>query len=105
MAVDYLKDYLGVDPNDYSAMEQGIAGISPLAANQSIIPQTASMPRASIMSEGDFANATAPLMNRVYGREQEARGRAEGLSNELQALKAEMAQTSEAEVERRAALE
>ena len=105
MAVDYLKDYLGVDPNDYSAMEQGIAGISPLAANQSIIPQTASMPRASIMSEGDFANATAPLMNRVYGREQEARGRAEGLSNELQALKAEMAQTSEAEVEKRAALE
>ena len=105
MAVHYLKDYLGVDPNDYSAMEQGIAGISPLAANQSIIPQTASMPRASIMSEGDFANATAPLMNRVYGREQEARGRAEGLSNELQALKAEMAQTSEAEVEKRAALE
>ena len=105
MAVDYLKDYLGVDPNDYSAMEQGIAGISPLGPGQSIIPQTPSMPRASIMSEGDFANATAPLMNRVYGREQEARGRAEGLSNELQALRQEMAQTSEAEVEKRAALE
>ena len=71
MAVDYLKDYLGVDPNDYSAMEQGIAGISPLAPGQSIIPQTASMPRASIMSEGDFA----------------------------------MAQTSEAEIQKRADLE
>jgi len=105
MAVDYLKDYLGVDPNDYSAMEQGIAGISPLAPGQSIIPQTASMPRASIMSEGDFANATAPLMGRVYQREAEGRERAEGLSNELQALQEEMAQTSEAEIQKRADLE
>ena len=105
MAVDYLKDYLGVDPNDYSAMERKIANQSPLPSNQSIIPQAPALPRASIMNEGDFANATAPLMNRVYGREQEARGRAEGLSNELQALRQEMAQTSEAEVEKRAALE
>ena len=98
MAVDYLKDYLGVDPNDYSAMEQGIAGISPLGPGQSIIPQTPSMPKASIMSEGDFADATAPLMGRVYQREAEGRERAEGLSNELQALRQEMAQTSEAEL-------
>ena len=105
MAVDYLKDYLGVDPNDYSAMERKIANQSPLPSNQSIIPQAPALPRASIMNEGDFANATAPLMNRVYGREQEARGRAEGLSNELQALQAEMAQTSEAEIQKRADLE
>ena len=105
MAVDYLKDYLGVDPNDYSAMERKIANQSPLPSNQSIIPQAPALPKASIMNEGDFANATAPLMNRVYGREQEARGRAEGLSNELQALQAEMAQTSEAEIQKRADLE
>jgi hypothetical protein len=105
MAVNYLQDYLGIDPNDYSAMEQGIAGISPLAPGQSIIPQAPVMPRASIMSEDDFAGATAPLMNRVYQREAEGRERAEGLTNELQALQAEMARTSEAEVEKRAALE
>ena len=105
MAVNYLQDYLGIDPNDYSAMEQGIAGISPLAPGQSIIPQAPVMPRASIMDEGDFASATAPLMNRVYGREQAAREKSESLSNELQALQEEMAQTSEAEVEKRAALE
>jgi len=105
MAIDYLKDYLGVDPNDYSAMEQGIAGISPLAPGQSILPQAPVMPRASIMDEGDFADATAPLMDRVYQREAEGREKAEGLSNELQALRQEMAQTSEAEVEKRAALE
>ena len=105
MAVDYLKDYLGVDPNDYSAMERGIAGISPLAPGQSILPQAPVMPRASIMDEGDFADATAPLMDRVYQREAEGREKAEGLSNELQALRQEMAQTSEAEVEKRAALE
>ena len=37
MAVDYLKDYLGVDPSDYSAMERGIAGISPVG--KSIVPR------------------------------------------------------------------
>jgi len=105
MAVNYLQDYLGIDPNDYSAMEQGIAGISPLAPGQSIIPQAPVMPKASIMSEDDFASATAPLMNRVYQREAEGRERAEGLTNELQALQAEMAQTSEAEIQKRADLE
>ena len=105
MAVNYLQDYLGIDPNDYSAMEQGIAGISPLVPGQSIIPQAPVMPRASIMDEGDFASATAPLMDRVYQREAEGRERAEGLTNELQALQEEMAQTSEAEIQKRADLE
>ena len=36
MAVDYLRDYLGIDPADYSAMERTIAGV-PLTG-QSIIP-------------------------------------------------------------------
>jgi chromosome segregation ATPase len=103
MAVDYLQEYLGIDPNDYSAMEQRIAGISPVG--QSILPQAPVLPRASIMDEGDFAAATAPLMDRVYGREQAAREKSESLSNELQALQEEMARTSEAEVEKRAALE
>jgi hypothetical protein len=26
MAVDYLKNYLNIDPNDYSAMQSRIAG-------------------------------------------------------------------------------
>lgn len=103
MAVDYLQEYLGIDPNDYSAMEQRIAGISPVG--QSILPQAPVLPRASIMDESDFAAATAPLMDRVYGREQAAREKSESLSNELQALQEEMARTSEAEVEKRAALE
>jgi hypothetical protein len=103
MAVDYLQEYLGIDPNDYSAMEQRIANVSPVG--QSILPQAPALPRASIMDEGDFAAATAPLMNRVYGREQAAREKSESLSNELQALQEEMARTSEAEVEKRAALE
>lgn len=103
MAVDYLQEYLGIDPNDYSAMEQRIAGVSPVG--QSILPQAPVLPRASIMDEDDFAAATAPLMDRVYGREQAAREKSESLSNELQALQEEMARTSEAEVEKRAALE
>ena len=36
MAVDYLRDYLGIDPADYSTMERPIAGV-PLTG-QSIIP-------------------------------------------------------------------
>lgn len=35
MAVDYLRDYLGIDPTDYSAMERTIAGVPPVG--QSII--------------------------------------------------------------------
>ena len=31
MAVDYLKTYLGIDPNDYSAMESRIRGEEPQA--------------------------------------------------------------------------
>ena len=42
MAVDYLKDYLGVDPSDYSAMERGIAGISPVG--KSIVPRMGVIP-------------------------------------------------------------
>ena len=105
MAVDYLKDYLGIDPTDYSAMEQGIAGISPLAPGQSILPQAPVMPRASIMDEEDFAFATAPLMDRVYARESQAREKAENLGNQLQALQEEMARTSESEVQKRTELE
>ena len=105
MAVNYLEDYLGIDPSDYSAMEQGIAGISPLSPEQSILPQAPVMPRASIMDEGDFASATAPLMGRVYSREQAAREKSTALANELQALQKEMAQTSETEIQKRADLE
>ena len=36
MAEDYLIDYLGIDPTDYSAMERTIAGVPPVG--QSIIP-------------------------------------------------------------------
>ena len=86
MAVNYLEDYLGIDPSDYSAMEQGIAGISPLSPEQSILPQAPVMPRASIMDEGDFASATAPLMGRVYQREAESRATATSLANQLQGL-------------------
>jgi hypothetical protein len=31
MAVDYLKTYLGIDPNDYSSMEARIRGEEPQA--------------------------------------------------------------------------
>ena len=88
MAVDYLQEYLGIDPNDYSAMEQRIAGVSPVG--QSILPQAPALPRASIMDESDFAAATAPLMGRVYGREQAARTKAEDLANQLQGLQANL---------------
>ena len=88
MAVDYLQEYLGIDPNDYSDMEQRIAGVSPVG--QSILPQAPVLPQASIMDESDFAAATAPLMDRVYGREQAARTKAEDLANQLQGLQANL---------------
>ena len=54
MAVDYLKDYLGVDPSDYSAMERGIAGISPVG--QSIVPRIGVSPSSLPMKPSSLSD-------------------------------------------------
>lgn len=103
---DYLKDYLGINPLDYSAIESQIAGQSPFASETaSIIPTVSNLPKPRLLSEMDFQDLTAPLMEKVYGRVEEARSRADDLASQLQALEAEKAQLTETETTRRAELE
>jgi hypothetical protein len=45
MAVDYLKTYLGIDPNDYSAMEARIRGEEPQARTFVMMRQPMMMPQ------------------------------------------------------------
>jgi hypothetical protein len=103
---DYLKDYLGINPLDYSAIESQIAGQSPFASETaSIIPTVSNLPKPRLLSDMDFQDLTAPLMQRAYGRAEDARLRADDLASQLQALEAEKAQLAETETTRRAELE
>jgi hypothetical protein len=45
MAVDYLKTYLGIDPNDYSSMEARIRGEEPQARTPVMMRQPMMMPQ------------------------------------------------------------
>jgi hypothetical protein len=45
MAVDYLKTYLGIDPNDYSSMESRIRGEEPQAQAPIMMRQPMMMPQ------------------------------------------------------------
>ena len=55
---DYLKEYLGINPLDYSAMESQIAGQSPFASETaSIIPTVSTLPKPKLLSEMDFSRS------------------------------------------------
>ena len=65
MAVDYLRDYLGIDPADYSAMEQNIAGVSPVG--QSIIPTMGATPTVQPRMIDDTSIAFNPRPMQDFG--------------------------------------
>mgnify|MGYP003115900605 FL=1 len=65
MAVDYLRDYLGIDPADYSAMERTIAGVSPVG--QSIIPTMGATPTVQPRMIDDTPIAFTPRPMQDFG--------------------------------------
>ena len=65
MAVDYLRDYLGIDPADYSAMERTIAGVSPVG--QSIIPTMGATPTVQPRIIDDTPIAFTPRPMQDFG--------------------------------------
>ena len=50
MAVDYLKTYLGIDPDDYSSMEARIRGEEP-QAQAPVMMQPRMMPQQRSLSD------------------------------------------------------
>ena len=84
MAVDYLKTYLGIDPDDYSAMEARIRGEEP-QAQAPIMMQPMMMPQRRSLSDIE----AMPSMPRVQIQPQED-DRYQSLMDEIASLKAQI---------------
>tara|TARA_R110002012_G_scaffold276037_1_gene462876 strand:+ start:351 stop:1460 length:1110 start_codon:yes stop_codon:yes gene_type:complete len=85
MAVDYLKTYLGIDPNDYSAMESRIRGDEPPAQSPLMMRQPMMMPQQR--SLGDIS--AMPMMPRQQPVQQND-SKYDGLMSEIASLKAQI---------------
>ena len=84
MAVDYLKTYLGIDPDDYSAMEARIRGEQP-QAQAPVMMQPIMMPQRRSLSDIE----AMPSMPRVQIQPQED-DRYQSLMDEIASLKAQI---------------
>jgi hypothetical protein len=85
MAVDYLKTYLGIDPNDYSAMEARIRGEEPQARTPVMMRQPMMMPQQK--SLGDIE--AMQLIPRQQPAPQ-VDDRYQGLTDQIVALKSQI---------------
>jgi hypothetical protein len=85
MAVDYLKTYLGIDPNDYSAMEARIRGEEPQAQSPVMMRQPMMMPQQR--SLGDME--AMQLIPRQQPAPQ-VDDRYQGLTDQIVALKSQI---------------
>jgi hypothetical protein len=89
MAVDYLKTYLGIDPNDYSSMEARIRGEEPQARTPVMMRQPMMMPQQK--SLGDIE--AMQLMPRQQPAPQPAPqvdDRYQGLMDQIAALRSQI---------------
>jgi len=85
MAVDYLKTYLGIDPDDYSSMEARIRGEEPQAQAPVMMRQPMMMPQRRSLSDIE----AMPSMPRVQIQPQED-DRYQSLMDEIASLKAQI---------------
>jgi hypothetical protein len=89
MAVDYLKTYLGIDPNDYSSMEARIRGEEPQARTPVMMRQPMMMPQQR--SLGDIE--AMQMMSRQQPAPQPAPqvdDRYQGLMDQIAALRSQI---------------
>jgi len=84
MAVDYLKTYLGIDPDDYSSMEARIRGEEP-QAEASVMMQPRMMPQARSLGEME----AMPMAPRSQPTPQ-VDDRYQSLMDEIASLKAQI---------------
>jgi hypothetical protein len=85
MAVDYLKTYLGIDPDDYSSMEARIRGEEPQAQAPVMMRQPMMMPQRRSLSDIE----AMPSMPRVQIQPQ-VDDRYQSLMDEIASLKAQI---------------
>ena len=85
MAVDYLKTYLGIDPDDYSSMEARIRGEEPQAQAPVMMRQPMMMPQARSLGEME----AMPMAPRSQPTSQ-VDDRYQSLMDEIASLKAQI---------------
>jgi hypothetical protein len=89
MAVDYLKTYLGIDPNDYSAMEARIRGEEPQARTPVMMRQPMMMPQQR--SLGDIeAMQMMPRQQPAPQPAPQVDDRYQGLMEQIAALRSQI---------------
>jgi hypothetical protein len=89
MAVDYLKTYLGIDPNDYSAMEARIRGEEPQAQSPLMMRQPMMMPQQR--SLGDIeAMQMMPRQQPAPQPAPQVDDRYQGLMDQIAALRSQI---------------
>jgi hypothetical protein len=89
MAVDYLKTYLGIDPNDYSAMEARIRGEEPQAQSPLMMRQPMMMPQQR--SLGDIeAMQLIPRQQPAPQPAPQVDDRYQGLMDQIAALRSQI---------------
>jgi hypothetical protein len=85
MAVDYLKTYLGIDPDDYSSMEARIRGEEPQAQAPVMMRQPMMMPQQRSLGEME----AMPMAPRPQPKPQ-VDDRYQSLMDEIASLKAQI---------------
>jgi hypothetical protein len=89
MAVDYLKTYLGIDPNDYSSMEARIRGEEPQAQAPVMMRQPMMMPQQR--SLGDIeAMQMMPRQQPAPQPAPQVDDRYQGLMDQIAALRSQI---------------
>jgi hypothetical protein len=89
MAVDYLKTYLGIDPNDYSSMEARIRGEEPQARTPVMMRQPMMMPQQR--SLGDIeAMQLIPRQQPAPQPAPQVDDRYQGLMDQIAALRSQI---------------
>jgi hypothetical protein len=89
MAVDYLKTYLGIDPNDYSAMEARIRGEEPQAQAPIMMRQPMMMPQQR--SLGDIeAMQLIPRQQQARQPAPQDDSKYQGLMEQIAALRSQI---------------
>ena len=89
MAVDYLKTYLGIDPNDYSSMEARIRGEEPQAQAPIMMRQPMMMPQQR--SLGDIeAMQLIPRQQPAPQPAPQVDDRYQGLMEQIAALRSQI---------------
>jgi len=89
MAVDYLKTYLGIDPNDYSSMEARIRGEEPQARTPVMMRQPMMMPQQRSLSDIE-AMQLIPRQQPAPQPAPQVDDRYQGLMDQIAALRSQI---------------